>query len=341
MNKQNTAPVNGAETGKSNPASAHILATAGQVLSKESDALQSLVKALDGDLQNAFLKAVDILFAVQGRVIISGMGKSGHIARKIAATMASTGTPAQFVHPGEASHGDLGMVTDKDVVFAMSNSGETSELSDLVAHTRRFSIPLIGLSGRLGSTLAEASDCALVLPDCVEACPMGLAPTTSTTMMLALGDALAVALLEKKGFSPADFHVLHPGGKLGSKLLKVEDLMHGGADIPLIGQHAMMSDALLEMTKKSMGCIGITDDDGNLAGLITDGDLRRHMQDGLVSMAAGDVMTKGATTLPRTALASEALAIMNGRSITNVFIVEDGKPVGVLHIHDCLRAGIA
>jgi len=317
------------------------ITVATNVLTMESDALVALAEAIATNLKAEFTKAVDILFAVQGRVIISGMGKSGHIARKIAATMASTGTPAQFVHPGEASHGDLGMVTDKDVVFALSNSGETSELSDLIAHTRRFSIPLIGLTGRGGSSLAGAADCPLVLPNCPEACPMGLAPTTSTTMALALGDALAVALLERKGFSPDDFHVLHPGGKLGSQLLKVDDIMRYGDDVPLIAQSAPMSDALLEMTAKSMGCIAIVNDDGDYIGVITDGDLRRHMQDGLINMQAGDVMSKGGITLASSTMASEALAIMNNKSITNVFVLQAGKPVGALHIHDCLRAGIA
>jgi len=312
------------------------------VLTMESDALVALAQSITTNLNHEFTKAVDILFAVQGRVIISGMGKSGHIARKIAATMASTGTPAQFVHPGEASHGDLGMVTDKDVVFALSNSGETSELSDLIAHTRRFSIPLIGLTGRAGSSLADAADCPLVLPNCPEACPMGLAPTTSTTMALALGDALAVALLERKGFSPDDFHVLHPGGKLGSQLLKVDDIMRHGADVPMIDKSAPMSEALLEMTEKSMGCIAIVNDDGDYIGVITDGDLRRHMQDDdLIKMQAGDVMSKGGITLTPSTMASEALAIMNNKSITNVFVLQSGKPVGALHIHDCLRAGIA
>jgi arabinose-5-phosphate isomerase len=274
------------------------------------------------------------------RVIVTGMGKSGHIANKIASTLASTGTPAVFVHPAEASHGDLGMITGDDVVIALSNSGETSELADLVTYTRRFKIPLIAITGRANSTLAVAADVALVLPNTPEACPMGLAPTTSTTVMLALGDALAVAMLERKGFSADDFHLLHPGGKLGRLLLRVAGIMHTGDEVPLIGGDRSMADTLLLMTSKSFGCAGIVDDDGRLKGIVTDGDLRRHMSGDLLSLKTEEVMTADPLSVQPSTLASEALGFMNARSITTLFVVEDGRPVGIIHIHDCLRAGV-
>lgn len=299
------------------------------------------IEALSRNLSDEFTHAVDLLGKVTGRVIVSGMGKSGHIATKIAATLASTGTPASFVHPAEASHGDLGMITENDAVIALSNSGETTELADLVTYAKRFTIGLIAITGRRNSTLAEAADVVLVLPDAPEACPMGLAPTTSTTVMLALGDALAVAMLERKGFSGDDFHVLHPGGKLGRRLLKVSAIMHTGAALPLLGEDEPMSEALIVMTVKSFGCVGIVDASGTLCGLITDGDLRRHMASDLLSRRVSEVMTPHPKTIRPEALASEALGFMNGRNITSLFVVADEHPVGIIHIHDCLRAGIA
>ncbi|MBL8661059.1 MAG: KpsF/GutQ family sugar-phosphate isomerase [Rhodospirillales bacterium] len=299
------------------------------------------IDALSRNLSDEFTRAVDLLGKVTGRVIVSGMGKSGHIATKIAATLASTGTPASFVHPAEASHGDLGMITENDAVIALSNSGETTELADLVTYAKRFTIGLIAITGRRNSTLAEAADVVLVLPDAPEACPMGLAPTTSTTVMLALGDALAVAMLERKGFSGDDFHVLHPGGKLGRRLLKVSAIMHSGAALPLLGEDEPMSEALIVMTVKSFGCVGIVDASGALCGLITDGDLRRHMAPDLLSRRVADVMTPHPKTIRPEALASEALGFMNGRNITSLFVVADEHPVGIIHIHDCLRAGVA
>jgi arabinose-5-phosphate isomerase len=314
------------------------LATARRVLGTEARALDSLAESLDGP----FLGAVALIEKAPGRVVVTGMGKSGHVARKIAATMASTGCPAFYVHPAEASHGDLGMVTRDDVVVALSNSGETPELGDIIAYTRRFEIGLIGITSRDGSSLATAADVALVLPANPEACPMGLAPTTSTTMMLALGDALAVTLLERKGFTAADFQVFHPGGKLGQRLLKVADLMHGGEGLPLVGADTVMADVLLVMTAKSLGCAGVVDAGGKLAGILTDGDLRRHMSPDLLRRKAGEVMTASPRTVPPNLLAAEALRQMNSRSITSLFVVEaDGRPVGVLHVHDCLRAGLA
>ena len=313
------------------------LAAARRVLRLEAEALRSMSDALDG----SFTESLEILFAVTGRVVVTGMGKSGHIARKISATLASTGTPSHYVHPAEASHGDMGMITRSDAVLALSNSGETPELGDLVDYCRRFRIPLIAITGKPGSTLASNSDCALILPAIAEACPMGLAPTTSTTAMLAMGDALAVALLERRGFTTEDFQVLHPGGKLGQGLLRVDDLMHSGDELPLTAPDVAMSEVLLTMTNKRFGCVGVVDTGGRLAGIVTDGDLRRHMSKDLLDSTAGEVMTGSPKTIRLGALASEALGTMNDNTITALFVVDGGVPVGILHIHDCLRAGIA
>ena len=313
------------------------LASAKRVLGIEAAAITNLAESLG----EPFLRALDIMAAVQGRVVVTGMGKSGHICNKIVATLSSTGTPALFVHPVEASHGDLGMITKDDAVLALSNSGETTELADMVAYTKRFTIPLVAVTGAADSTLALAADVSLVLPKSEEACPMGLAPTTSTSVMMALGDAISVALLERKGFSSDEFHVLHPGGKLGRRLIKVSEIMHAGEELPLIEPKTSMADALIEMTTKSFGCVGIADAKGTLLGVITDGDLRRHMSPDLLGQEAGDVMTEGVQTIAPEMLASEALAIMNGRSITNIFVTEGSCAIGILHIHDCLRAGVA
>ncbi|MBE7636133.1 KpsF/GutQ family sugar-phosphate isomerase [Sneathiella sp. P13V-1] len=315
------------------------LDAARRVLQIEADALVQLKDGLNGD----FIKALDLISDAKGRVVVSGMGKSGHIGKKIAATLASTGTPSHFVHPGEASHGDLGMITPDDVVMCLSNSGGTKELSDIIAYTRRFNIPLIAIVGREDSTLARQSDVALILPDAPEACSIGLAPTTSTTLTLALGDALAVALLERQGFSADQFHVFHPGGKLGSSLIRVRDLMHDGDTMPLISEDATMEAALLEMTTKGFGCVGITNNSGDLLGIITDGDIRRHMGADLLTKRAGDVMTTNPQTIAPASLAAEALAQMNRtgfNGITCLFVAENGKPLGVLSVHDCLRAGV-
>jgi arabinose-5-phosphate isomerase len=310
-----------------------------RVLRTEIAGLEALVAELDG----SFSAAVETLAQVKGRVTVTGMGKSGHIARKIAATLASTGTPAQFVHPAEASHGDLGMLAEGDAVLALSNSGDTAELEDIVAYTRRFRIPLLAMTRGGGSALAEAADVTLLVPASAEACPMGLAPTTSTTMMLALGDALAVALLERKGFSSNDFQVLHPGGKLGQKLLRVADIMHDGDAVPLVRRSTVMAEAILVMTTKSFGCVGVTDDQGRLIGIVTDGDLRRHMaDDDLLRATVDKVMSGKPKTIRPQALAAEALGQMNASAITSLFAVDDKRrPLGILHIHDCLRAGIA
>ncbi|MGJ8621887.1 MAG: KpsF/GutQ family sugar-phosphate isomerase [Yoonia sp.] len=313
--------------------------TAGKrVITEEADALIHLADGL-GD---SFGQAVELLLNAKGRVIISGMGKSGHIARKIAATLASTGTPAHFVHPAEASHGDLGMMTRGDVVLVLSNSGETPELADLVAYTRRFSIPMIGVASRPESTLLQRADVAIVLPNLGEACGTGVVPTTSTTMTLALGDALAVALMEYRDFTPENFREFHPGGKLGARLSKVADLMHTGDAIPLVESHTPMTNTLLAISQKGFGVVGVTDETGRLIGIITDGDLRRHM-DGLLDLTARDVMTPDPATMTPHALAEEAVALMNSKTITCLFAVDpagSGNVAGVLHIHDCLRAGI-
>ncbi|MCA1910058.1 MAG: KpsF/GutQ family sugar-phosphate isomerase [Magnetospirillum sp.] len=316
-------------------ASADLL-VAHRVLATEAEALRALAESLDGP----FVAACDALAAVKGRVVVSGMGKSGHVGCKVAATLASTGTPSFFVHPAEASHGDLGMITTDDAVIALSNSGETPELSDIIAFTRRFNIPLIGVTSRPASTLATQSDVALVLPPIPEACPMGLAPTTSTTMMLALGDALAVALLERRGFTAADFRVFHPGGQLGRRLLKVADIMHGGDGLPLVRPEDGMTQVILEMTAKSLGCVGVVGADGLLAGIITDGDLRRHLDPELMHAPAQQVMTRNPKTVAPSLLAAEALRIMNEKSITSLFVVDNGRPVGVVHVHDLLRSGV-
>lgn len=311
------------------------IAIAKAVFETEIEGLKALEKWLD----TKFSEAVEILHKTKGRVVLSGMGKSGHIARKIAATMASTGTPAMFVHPGEASHGDLGMITKDDAVILLSNSGETAELKDIISFCRRFNIPLIGMVRRETSVLVDASDVALILPAVPEACIVD-APTTSTTMMLALGDALAVALLQRRGFGKDDFKIFHPGGKLGAAFIKVKDLMHKGDTIPLIKSDVMMSDALIVMTKKSLGCVGIIDEKGDLLGIITDGDLRRHMSNDLISKKAGDIMTQNPTVIAPEDLATKALNVMESRSITNLFVLDEKKPVGILHIHDMLRAGV-
>ena len=309
-------------------------AAARRVLDHAKQGLDVLSVGLD----DGFVGSLDILARVEGRVIVSGMGKSGHIGGKIAATLASTGTPAFFVHAAEASHGDLGMIAHGDAVLAISNSGETPELADLVSYTRRFGIPLVAITGRRDSSLATAADAVLLLPDVGEACPLGLAPTTSTTLMIALGDAVAVALLQRRGFTADDFKVFHPGGQLGRKLYKVEDLMHIGDELPLALADTPMSDVVIVMTKKTFGVAGVVDGDGWLIGIVTDGDLRRHISDDLFAKSAADVMTKAPKTTSRSILAAEALRRMNEWKITSVFVVDHGKPVGILRMHDVLRA---
>jgi arabinose-5-phosphate isomerase len=316
------------------------LDVARSVLHTEAAGLHALAAGLTASFGNA----VDLLARATGRVVVSGMGKSGLVARKIAATLASTGTPALFVHPAEASHGDLGMIVQGDALIALSNSGETAELADLVAHSRRFGVPLVAITARASSTLAAAADVALTLPIAAEACPMGLAPTTSTTMQMALGDAVAVALLTRRGFTAADFHQIHPGGRLGTRLRRVRDLMHPGDAMPLAPPELPMDRALLLITEKRFGCLGVVNASGRLVGIVTDGDLRRAMGPDLLSRKVASVMTPAPRTIAPDALAGEALHTMNAneRPITALFVVDAAsRPLGILHIHDLLRAGVA
>ena len=309
------------------------------VLAAEAAGLRALAASLD----SAFTRAVDCLADCTGRVVVTGMGKSGLVGRKIAATLASTGTPALFVHPAEASHGDLGMIVAGDAVLALSNSGETAELAVIVAHAHRFGLPVVAVTAQAASTLAQAAHIVLVLPAAAEACPMGLAPTTSTTMQLALGDALAVALLTRRGFTATDFSANHPGGKLGAQLRRVRTLMHAGDTLPLAPPDLPMTQALLVMTGKGFGCLGAVDAAGRLLGVLTDGDLRRAMGPGLLDRTVQDVMNRTPRTIDPDALAADALRTMNGgvRPITSLFVTEAGRAIGLLHIHDLLRAGVA
>lgn len=316
---------------------ADALDCARDVLATEIAALQQL----SGTLNGHFTKAIDVILPLEGRVVVTGIGKSGHIARKIAATLASTGTPALFVHPSEASHGDLGMITPKDAVLALSNSGEATELTDIINYTRRFRIPLIAMTRDAHSNLGGQADFVLQIPKAEEACPMGLAPTSSTTMMLALGDALAITLLKKRGFSSSDYKLFHPGGKLGKKLLLVRDVMHGGAAVPLATEATPMSEIIITMSEKTFGCCGITRADGTLIGIITDGDLRRNMRGDLLQCKAETIMTRNPKTIAATVLAAEALGRMNESKVTSLFVLDDAKSVvGIIRMHDLLKAGV-
>jgi arabinose-5-phosphate isomerase len=318
-----------------------ILGSALRTLEAEGGGVDALKVALRDGLGGAFVAAIELIRGAQGRVIVTGMGKSGHVARKIASTLASTGTPALYVHPAEASHGDLGMITKDDVIVALSWSGETSELKNLTDYSQRHSIGLIAMTANASSTLGRTADVVLTLPQAREACPHNLAPTTSALMQLALGDALAIALLESRGFTAIDFGMLHPGGKLGALLKTVGDFMHTGASVPLAPLGTPMSEAIIEMSAKGFGCVGITDPRGTLVGIITDGDLRRHMRNDLLNANVDDVMTRGPKTVRPDQLISETLELLNTTKVTALFAVEAGKPVGVIHVHDLLRAGAA
>ena len=313
------------------------LLSAKTTIDKEIQALRVMEEMLDDNIT----KALDVMQNTTGRVIITGMGKSGHIGKKIAATLASTGTPSFFIHPAEATHGDLGMLETKDSVIAISNSGEAKELSDIVAYCKRYNIPLIAMTKNPNSSLGKAGDILLKLPNNGEACPLGLAPTSSTTATLVMGDILAVALLERKGFTKLDYNQRHPGGKLGAILQKVSNLMHEGSKMPIVKDTASMKEALLEMTSKMLGCVGIVDSSGSLLGIITDGDLRRIISSDMLNRNPIDVMTVNPKTISSEALASEAVALMNDKKITQLFAMLDSKPIGVIHLHDCLRAGVA
>lgn len=318
-----------------------LIASALRTLEAEGGGISALSAAIGDGLGESFVQAVELIRGIRGRLIVSGMGKSGHVAHKIAATLASTGTPAFFVHPAEASHGDLGMITKDDAIMALSWSGETAELKNLIDYSRRFRIGLIAVTAKGDSTLGQAADVALTLPTAREACPHNLAPTTSSLMQLALGDALAVALLESRGFTAIDFGVLHPAGQLGAQLKFVRDIMHKGAAIPLAALGSRMAEAVVEISAKGFGCVGIVDDGGRLVGIITDGDLRRHMGPDLLEARVEDVMTANPKTITGTQLASEALEILNSSKITALMVAEGGKPVGIVHFHDLLRAGVA
>ncbi len=318
-----------------------LVASALRTLEAEGGGITALSAAIGDGLGPSFIEAVELIRSIRGRLIVSGMGKSGHVAHKIASTMSSTGTPAFFVHPAEASHGDLGMITKDDAIMALSWSGETAELKNLIDYSRRFRIGLIAVTAKADSTLGQAADVVLTLPQAREACPHNLAPTTSSLMQLALGDALAVALLESRGFTAIDFGILHPGGQLGAQLKFVRDVMHKGDAIPLAPVGSRMGNAVVEISAKGFGCIGITDTGGRLIGIITDGDLRRHMGPNLLEARVEDVMTASPKTIGPGQLASEALEILNSSKITTLMVAEDGKPVGIVHFHDLLRAGVA
>jgi len=315
--------------------------SAARTVSTEQAGIAALAEALDNGLSEPFVRAVECVAGITGRVIVTGVGKSGHIGSKLAATLASTGTPAFFVHPAEANHGDLGMIARDDVIVALSWSGETVELNGIVAYSRRFSIPLIALTSGAKSALARASDIVLLLPRVREACPHGLAPTTSTLLQLVLGDALAIALLEARGFTADHFHTFHPGGKLGASLLKVGEIMHSGERLPLARSGAGMREAILEISRKGFGCVGIVDAKGRLSGIITDGDLRRHVEGDLLSMTVDQVMTREPKTVAPDTLAATALQVVNSSAITALIVTEGGKPIGIVHMHDLLRIGAA
>jgi len=326
------------EAGAGRPAAVE---SARRTLDTESDGLLALKRALDGPLADPFVAAVELIAGITGRIIVTGMGKSGHIGSKIAATMASTGTPAFFVHPAEANHGDLGMIARDDVIVAVSWSGESAELKGILAYSRRFKIPFVAMTSSAGSTLGREADICLLLPKVQEACPHGLAPTTSTLMQLALGDALAIALLEHRGFSASDFHIFHPGGSLGASLIHVDEIMHAGERVPLVVLGTPMIEAVATMSAKGFGCVGVTDAAGQLVGVVTDGDLRRNLTRDIKALSVDDVMTRSPRTVPPETLCGTAMAILNERAITTLLITRDDRPVGIVHMHDLLRIGVA
>lgn len=317
------------------------IASALRTVGAEQSGLAALKSALEDGLSVPFADAVEVLSRIRGRVIVTGVGKSGHIGSKIAATLASTGTPSFFVHPAEANHGDLGMIARDDAIVAVSWSGETFELKGIVAYARRFSIPLIAITAGEASTLAREATVVLALPRAPEACPHGLAPTTSTMLQLVIGDALAVALLEARGFTPEHFRTFHPGGQLGASLTQIRDIMHVGDRVPLVASGTSMSEAVVQISQKGFGCVAVTGSDGRLEGIITDGDLRRNLGDGLLLRTVDEVMTRSPKTVDPETLAATALQIVNSSAITSLMVVEDGRPVGIVHLHDLLRIGVA
>lgn len=326
---------------KTPPSSENLVGSVRRTLETGAAGIAALLSSLDGQLAAPLNDSISLMLNIKGRVIVTGMGKSGHVGGKLAATFASTGTPSFFVHPAEASHGDLGMITEHDLVLALSWSGETPEMRNLLEFSRRYNVPLVAITSNPASALARAADIALVLPKITEACPHGLAPTTSTLLQMAMGDALAVALLEARGFSANDFGVFHPGGKLGATLRYVNDVMHKGDALPLARSQTSMKEALVHMTAKGFGALGIEDENGLLIGIITDGDLRRNLDSDLLSLCVDDVMTPSPKTISPDMLAAKALEVLNASQITAIFVVEDGKAVGILHLHDLLRIGTA
>lgn len=308
-----------------------------RTINREIDTITKLRDSLDNNLT----QALNLMQQAKGRIILTGMGKSGHIGKKIAASLASTGTPSFFVHPAEASHGDLGMITEDDVVIAISNSGESKELVDILNYCKRFGIKLIAITKNPQSSLGKAGDVVLQLPNNGEACPLGLAPTNSTTATLVLGDILTAGLIERKGFTKSDFNQRHPGGKLGSILQRVSDLMHTDLEMPILEENSNMQQVLLEMTSKRLGCVGFVNKDGIFTGMLTDGDLRRCLNSEILTKKAIDLMTKNPKTISKDTMAAEAMKIMHDKKITNIFVIEDKKPIGVIHIHDLLNNGVA
>jgi len=321
--------------------SSQSLVSAERTLETEIAGLSAVRTALKNGLSEPFRKTCDLIHNSRGRVVVTGIGKSGHIGTKIAASLASTGTPAFFVHASEASHGDLGMITENDVVIALSWSGETQELAGIVAYTRRFRVPLVAITSRQDSTLGRAADIVMKLPSVTEACPHGLAPTTSALIQLAIGDALTVALLEGRGFTAQDFRIYHPGGRLGASLKTAKDIMHAGDRLPLAPAGLPMSEGIVLMSQKGFGVLGVTDELNRLVGIITDGDLRRHVSSNLLDKLAGDIMTRSPKTVDPDTLSASILELVNSLSITSVFVIEDGRPVGIVHLHDLLRIGAA
>jgi arabinose-5-phosphate isomerase len=317
------------------------IASALRTVATEQAGVAALAAALENGLAEPFAHAVDTVSRIDGRVIVTGVGKSGHIGSKIAATLASTGTPAFFVHPAEANHGDLGMIARDDAIIAMSWSGESKELMGIVAYSRRFSIPLIAITAGATSALARAADVVLILPTVPEACPHGLAPTTSTLLQLVVGDALAIALLEARGFTPDHFRTFHPGGQLGANLTQIHEIMHVGDRLPLVTSGTGMREAILELSSKGFGCVAITSADGALVGIITDGDIRRHIGSNLMEMSVDQVMTKKPKTAAPDTLVATALQTINNSAITSLMVVEGRRPVGLVHLHDLLRIGAA
>jgi arabinose-5-phosphate isomerase len=330
-----------ADSSQTRPERAAAVASALRTVATEAAGLAALQQGLQGGLAASFADAVDLISGIGGRVIVTGVGKSGHIGSKIAATLASTGTPAFFVPPVEANHGDLVLIEKDDAIVAVSWSGETQELKGIIHYSRRFRIPLVAVTAGESSALANEADVVLLLPRAPEACPHGLAPTTSTLLQLAIGDALAVALLEARGFTAERFHIYHPGGKLGASLKQVREIMHGGARLPLVPTGTGMREAVLVMSDKGFGCVAVVSEDGALRGVITDGDLRRRFGSDLLGMTVEEVMSRNPKTVAPDTLAATALETINAMAITSLIVVEDGRPVGLVHLHDLLRIGVA